>query len=347
MFKFNQVLAKKYGVNNAIFLQKFADFDREIFSHSYCSMTKIFPFWTVRQIKTIVKSLREHNLICPIFNHVSSSNKPATFRISALFYTISGHSKSSNNMQYRTYLSDRFNSEPYALSNRYAVQDIFVRQHKNNTIYKFKYCSVQDIFVRQKTVYFSSRSRIALFCFAVDPILYKCMPGHFIYPTVMRLYMNKKNNNIINNKNNNNKKKVKKTMLSTSKFPASSVHYANSKFVLAELNSLVVPSCRERPFLYNPLNLGPIIQQLSRGYTVQDCIYVIKNKYAQWYTSSCMHSALQPKTLFSSNFENYLGEKKFIPKEKTYDGHKKTYSTASSRAGTTLAELGRLILEEE
>lgn len=81
-----------------------------------------------------------------------------------------------------------------------------------------------------------------------------------------------------------------------------------SKLVLDKLNELVCTTCYAKPFLYNDLNISLIINTLSQGYSVKDCVYVIKNKHTQWSNNPAMRYALQPKFIFSSKFKYYLDE---------------------------------------
>jgi len=132
--------------------------------------------------------------------------------------------------------------------------------------------------------------------------------------------------------------------------PASGAHYMLSKHVLAELNQLVVPVCRKRPFAFSNENLGPIIKQLKNGFSVDDCLRVVKNKFLEWHNSPRMHNSLAPKTLFGSKFENYVGENDFTQGEKhgkNTNVATNSRSTASRRCAETFSELGAYLSESD
>ena len=132
--------------------------------------------------------------------------------------------------------------------------------------------------------------------------------------------------------------------------PASGAHYMLSKHVLAELNQLVVPACRKRPFAFSNENLGPIIKQLKNGFSVDDCLRVVKNKFLEWHTTTRMHNSLAPKTLFGSKFENYVGENDFTQGEKhgkSTNVVTNSKSTASSRCAETFSKLGAYLSESD
>jgi uncharacterized phage protein (TIGR02220 family) len=179
------------------------------------------------------------------------------------------------------------------------------------------------------------------------------------YSTVPRVYMNIRYIIIIINiiilniiYNINNKQKEKRLSIthpvdkSMRKIPASPEFIFNSKLVLAELNNLVCPTIRRKPFPPSSLNLGPIIDQLKNDFSVQDCLHVVKNKFQQWHNSPSMHGALQPSTLFGRRFPNYVGEKlqeKGNEKSSNFDGSGRNRSTATARAAQALSVIGKAI----
>lgn len=52
-----------------------------------------------------------------------------------------------------------------------------------------------------------------------------------------------------------------------------------------------------------------ITARLNEGFTVEDFIKVIDNKYSTWFKDKKMCTYLRPETLFGTKFENYLNEK--------------------------------------
>jgi uncharacterized phage protein (TIGR02220 family) len=63
----------------------------------------------------------------------------------------------------------------------------------------------------------------------------------------------------------------------------------------------------------NKVTIKHIKARLNEGYTLQDFIKVIDNKYNDWFNTD-MAKFLRPETLFGTKFENYLNQ---VQKKKT------------------------------
>lgn len=53
-----------------------------------------------------------------------------------------------------------------------------------------------------------------------------------------------------------------------------------------------------------------IVSKLKTGYTYDDFVTVIDNKYNDWFNDEQFSKYLRPSTLFGNKFENYLNQKK-------------------------------------
>lgn len=71
--------------------------------------------------------------------------------------------------------------------------------------------------------------------------------------------------------------------------------------ILTALNSICFTN--HRP---NKLNCGHINARLSEGYKYEDFLAVIKHKQSEWGNNARMAQYLRPRTLFCTNFDDYL-----------------------------------------
>ena len=81
--------------------------------------------------------------------------------------------------------------------------------------------------------------------------------------------------------------------------------------VLTALNAICFTN--HRP---NKVNCGHINARISEGYTYEDFLSVIKHKHKEWGNSTRMAQYLRPRTLFCSNFDDYLQAAKNADKPK-------------------------------
>lgn len=104
---------------------------------------------------------------------------------------------------------------------------------------------------------------------------------------------NSKENNInTNNINKNNKKEINKE------------RYLDIQSVVDYLNITLHTKYR-----YTSAFVKHINARFDEGYTVDDFLDVIENKYAEWHGTD-MEKYLRPDTLFGTKFEIYLNQKK-------------------------------------
>ena len=331
--KFNQVFAIKHGIHTAILCGKIYQEWGDSFTASNEKICKLVGIYTVKQTYNHIQKMIKQRVLLVI----NDTCRPKKYQINA---------------DYLHYLVDPGECKKESLTSQMGTYCLEAEQNADKHVYKKPainsqkgtYCAANEHCSENKLdTKESITSHLRTYC----PLFVQ-----FIFIKRFDTIYQKILNNIIYIYQKNRTKKIQeKGSTKTMQYqPASGAHYMLSKHILAELNQLVVPLCRKRPFAFSNENLGPIIKQLKNGHSVEDCLRVVKNKFFLWHTQQRMHNSLAPKTLFGVRFENYVGENDFTLGEQ--HGKNTNVGTSSKRNATrqcaeTLSELGAILNEQE
>lgn len=339
--KINQVFAINHGIHTAILCGKIYQEWGDSFTASNEKICKLVGIYTMKQTYNHIQKMIKQGVLLVI----NDTCRPKKYQINA---------------DYLHYLVDPGECKKESLTSQMGIYSLEAEQkadkHVHNkpaiTSHLGTYCAANEHCAENKLdTKETITSHLGNYCpLFVQFIFIKRFDTIYqkILNNILYIYIKKRKKIIQKKEKNILTYGSTRTMQYQ---PASGAHYMLSKHILAELNQLVVPLCRKRPFAFSNENLGPIIKQLKNGHSVEDCLRVVKNKFFSWHTETRLHNCLAPKTLFGNKFDNYVGEHDVKPREKNY-GKNTNAGTSSKRNATrqcaeTLSELGAILNEQE
>lgn len=343
MFEFSEKIAVKLGVNNAIFIEKMSLYNVRNSTYTVKDLLKIFPFWNARQLAYIVKKMESEQFLLKYTEKGGLNGRQITYKVNTSSkycsqIDLTKLSQGDHNLSLINIRSDKI-----------VVGCRFLEQCSQIDLTKLSQDAALLSSLATNKQYLTvdwSKIRPTLFFMYSKFLITKLYRNNII----IIIYINNIINNIINIKTKSNGKKGGKVLgRNNNNHPASCENMFNAKLILNELNNLIVPECRPRPFSASAYNLGPIIRQLKKGFSKEECVFVVKNMFERWHNTPIMFASLQTKTLFGEKFENYLGAKdeKELKRTKVLQRSAENRSESRKNAASVYEHLADALTEDD